>query len=210
MNDEYVQYGCGYSAPIGWRNFDASPTLRFERIPLIGRLYTKDKSRFPDNVEFGDIVKGLPIPHDSVKAVYCSHILEHLSLEDFRMALLNTHSILKKGGCFRLVLPDLEFSINQYINDPSSNAALNFMKDTSLGKEKRNRGFMGFMRDWIGNSQHYWLWDYNSIAQELENSGFVEIRRALYGDSNNIEFDDVEDKERWENCLGVECMKNNL
>ena len=102
MNDEYVQYGCGYSAPLGWRNFDASPTLRFERIPLIGRLYKKNKFRFPDNVEFGDIVKGLPIPHDSVKAVYCSHILEHLSLEDFRQAILNTHNILKKGGCFRL------------------------------------------------------------------------------------------------------------
>ncbi|CAO5043555.1 MULTISPECIES: hypothetical protein [Microcystis] len=33
MNEsKYVQYGCGWSAPSQWRNFDASPTLRFERM----------------------------------------------------------------------------------------------------------------------------------------------------------------------------------
>jgi len=59
MDNKYVQYGCGWSAPINWRNFDASPTLRFERIPIVGRFYTKNASRFPRNVEFGDIVCGL-------------------------------------------------------------------------------------------------------------------------------------------------------
>ena len=74
-----VQYGCGWYAPEGWRNFDASPTLRFERIPLLGRLYTKNTERFPENVEYGDIVAGLPISDNSCQAVYCSHILEHLA-----------------------------------------------------------------------------------------------------------------------------------
>lgn len=41
--------------------FDVSAALRFERLRLIGRLYTKNQSRFPKNVEYGDIVKGLPI-----------------------------------------------------------------------------------------------------------------------------------------------------
>ena len=71
---EYVQYGCAWSAPESWRNFDASPTLKFERLPIIGRLYTKNESRFPENVEFGDIIAGLPVPDDFCKGVYCSHI----------------------------------------------------------------------------------------------------------------------------------------
>lgn len=95
MNNKYVQYGCGWSAPKKWRNFDASPTLRFERTPIIGKLYTRNNSRFPENIEFGDIVSGLPIPNNSCKGVYCSHILEHLSLEDFRLALKNTVVILR-------------------------------------------------------------------------------------------------------------------
>jgi len=114
MVDEYIQYRCGWSAPAGWRNFDASPTLRFERLPLIGKIYTKNKARFPDNVEYGDIVKGLPVKDSSCEAVYCSHVLEHLSCEDFRRALKNTFEMLGSGGVYRLVVPDLEHYIQNY------------------------------------------------------------------------------------------------
>jgi hypothetical protein len=34
----YVQYGAGNEAVQGWLNFDASPTLRIQKMPLIGRL----------------------------------------------------------------------------------------------------------------------------------------------------------------------------
>ena len=82
MNKLYVQFGCGLSAPKEWLNFDSSLTLRFEKIPLLGKLYSKNEFRFPSNVLFGDIVKGLPkIMNNSCDGIYCSHILEHLSLK---------------------------------------------------------------------------------------------------------------------------------
>ena len=112
MKDLCIQYGCGFSAPDCWRNFDSSPTLRIERIPIIGKPFHKNKVRFPKNVEYGDIINGLPIPEQFCKAVYCSHVLEHLSLEDFRIALKNTYSMLQMRGIFRMVLPDLEHAIN--------------------------------------------------------------------------------------------------
>ena len=207
MNSRYVQYGCGWCAPETWRNFDASLTLRFERLPVIGRLYTKNDARFPENVEYGDITRGLPVPDDSCRGVYCSHILEHLSLEDFRSALINTHRILEKGCCFRLVVPDLECSINRYINDLSPEAALIFMAETLLGREKRNRGVKGLAYDWFGNSMHLWMWDYKSLVRELGNAGFVSIRRAEYGDAADVMFNEVEQNKRWQHCLGVECKK---
>ncbi len=206
-HNQYIQYGCGWSAPNGWRNFDASPTLRFERLPLIGKMYTKNHARFPENVEYGDIVKGLPVSTESCAAVYCSHVLEHLSLEDFRKALLNTQRILKSGGVFRLVLPDLENSINKYIKCRSHDAALTFMKETSLGQERRMRAFKGVVFSLLGNSQHLWMWDYKSIEIELGNAGFRNIRRAQFGDSSENMFKDVENKSRWDDCLGVECKK---
>ena len=98
---DYVQYGCGVFAPEGWRNFDASPTLRFERLPLVGRLYTRNQTRFPVNVEHGDIVKGLPVGRGTCRALYCSHVLEHLTLEDARLALRHTREMLREDGCFR-------------------------------------------------------------------------------------------------------------
>lgn len=203
----YVQYGCGWCAPAGWRNFDASPTLRFERIPLVGRLYTKNHARFPDNVEYGDIVAGLPVADNSCLGVYCSHVLEHLTLEDFRAALRNTHRILAAGGTFRFVLPDLGYLIDTYRNDSSQDAAIRFMAATHLGRERKGRGAMGLLTEWLGNSRHYWMWDYRSIAGELCEAGFTDIRRAAFGDSSDDMFRDVEELKRWENCLGVDCRK---
>lgn len=207
-NQQFVQYGCGWCAPAGWRNFDASPTLRFERIPFLGRLYTKNQAPFPKNVEYGDIVAGLPVADGSCQIVYCSHVLEHLALDDFRRALMNTYKILEDGGVFRLVMPDLEYMITTYINDSSHEPAINFMNSAQLGKEKRVRGVGGLIVLWLGNSQHLWLWDYKSIQLELKKTGFKCIRRAYYGDSLYKDvFRAVESFERWENSLGVECQK---
>lgn len=203
----YVQYGCGWCAPLSWRNFDASPVLRFERIPILGRLYTKNLTRFPENVEYGDIALGLPVAANSCDGVYCSHILEHLSLEDCEKALRNTHRILKEGGIFRLVMPDLEKCIKDYINDPSPDAAMRFMKETSLGKERQNRKIGGFLVEWLGHSQHHWMWDFKSMENKLREVGFTAIRRAQWGDAREPEFMEVEEKSRWDGCLGIECRK---
>lgn len=203
----YVQYGCGWSAPAQWRNFDASPTLRFERIPLIGQLYTKNDSRFPDNVEYGNIVNGLPVPKNACKGVYCSHILEHLSLNDFRTALKNTKEILEPSGTFRLVVPDLEWQINDYLKDTSDEAASHFMRETYLGITNRPKGIKGILQAWLGNSNHLWMWDYKNMKKELEAAGFVDIRRAKFGDSTDAHFSYVENEGRWTNCLGIECKK---
>lgn len=201
--DQYVQYGCGWSAPEGWRNFDSSPTLRFERLPLIGHIYTKNDTRFPENVEYGDIVKGLPIPSESCKGVYSSHVLEHLALEDFRIALLNTLKILVPGGVFRLVVPDLEYSARRYVESLSNAAAFEFIRATHLGRESRPRGIKGLAATWLGNSHHLWMWDYTSIQLELAEAGFAGVRRATFGDSSDPMFRTVEKEDRWENCLGV-------
>ncbi len=204
---KYVHYGCGWCAPRSWINYDASPTLRFERLPLVGLLYTKNQARFPKNVLYGDIVKGLPVQNNTCWAVYCSHVLEHLSLLEFRQALINTYKILEPGGTFRFVLPDLEYYIRSYREDQSHDAALTFMKCTLLGTESRRRGLKSFAAEYLGHSRHLWMWDYKSVANELGQAGFAGIRQAAFGDAVDRRFDDVEEAARWEHCLGVECIK---
>lgn len=158
MTHDYVQYGCAWCAPATWTNFDSSPTLRFERLPIIGRFYTKNGKRFPENVRYGDIVRGLPIAQGSCRGVYCSHVLEHLALDDFHVALKNTYSYLEPGGVFRFVLPDLEQLARAYLNDQDSEAALRFIQDTYLGTKHRARGLQGMVVHSLGNSAHMWLW----------------------------------------------------
>lgn len=209
-NTTYVQYGCGWDAPEGWLNFDASPTLRVERIPLVGHLLSHtmkgNPAQFPLNVQYGDIVKGLPLPEKSCDGIYCSHVLEHLSLEDFRKALINTHKILKPNGIFRLVVPDFASYVQRYVaKSDSPDSAPSFMNETGLGEPRRPRNALGYVKYILGNSRHRWMWDWPSIAKELDAARFIDIRRAEFHDSSDPKFKDVEREERWTDCLGVEC-----
>jgi len=202
-----VQYGCGLSAPDGWINFDASPTLRVQRLPVIGKVVTRGRASFPNSVRYGDVVKGLPLAAGSCRAVYCSHVLEHLSLVDFRKALRETHRILEPGAVFRGVLPDLGILAKTYVADSSPRAALNFMQDSLMGLKERPRGVRGLAAAAVGNSPHLWMWDYKAMAAELTEAGFVEIRRAAFGDSGDPAFTAVENPNRWDGCLGFTCKK---
>ena len=207
--DIFVHFGGSYSgpAPNEFLNFDSSPTLLFEKIPFIGKLYKKNEFFFPKNVKYGDINKGLPVNNNSVKGVYCSHVLEHLSLLELRRALLNVYKLLKKGGIFRAVLPDLRSYSESYHNNEIS--SIDFLKLTGLGTIDRKRTIKEMVKNHFGSSKHLWMWDYISLRKELLNSGFVKVREAEYNDSIFNEFKLVETKSRWINepVIGFEAIK---
>jgi ubiquinone/menaquinone biosynthesis C-methylase UbiE len=210
-NGIYVHYGCGLCAPMEWENYDSSPTLRIQKAPLIGSLLkNKLNVTFPDNVLYGDIIKGLPVPGNSCNGIYCSHTLEHLSLTDFRSALKNTCNLLKPGGIFRCVLPDLETAAKNYIEDLKNgkpDASINFMHSTLLGMETRPKGMKGIAATVFGNSNHLWMWDRESLKAELIHAGFKNVRECTYNDCEDKMFQYVEDKNRFVDAVAMEAKK---
>jgi len=211
MEKLYAQYGCSLTAPVEWANYDASPTLKIQKTPIIGKLFRSQLNIvFPANVKIGNIISGLPLKEDSCDGVFCSHVLEHLSLEDFRKALQNTHKILKPNGIFRCVVPDLEVAAKQYINSLESrdeNASINFIKTTLLGVEKRPRGIVGLLKSYFGNTHHLWMWDSLSLMNELERAGFKEAIISKFNGCEDVMFKYVESKERFIDAVAVECRK---
>jgi len=203
----YVQYGAGLCGPESWLNFDISPTLRLQRLPLVGCWFGSVGPRFPDTVRYGDIVRGLPIGDEFCDAIYCSHTREHLALDDLRWARRNTLRHLRPGGRFRFVLPDLEHLARDYLGNPSPDASQIFMKESFLGTSSRPQGLVGRLRKSFGNASHLWMWDYKSLEVELRDAGFVRTRRAQFGDSGDPMFTAVEDPGRWHKCLGMECWR---
>ncbi len=202
----FIQYGCGFAAGHDWENFDASPTLRIERVPLIGRFlsarFSGNVRRFPDNVRYGDIVAGLPIADGTAQACYASHVLEHLSLEDCRKALVNTFRMLAPGGTFRLVVPDLLVRAELYVErarrgSPDASAA--FLRESLLGRERRPKTLLQMMRSIIGDPGHLWMWDEAAMRTELERAGFTAIRRHRFGDADEPRFAQIEDIDRFIN-----------
>jgi methyltransferase family protein len=205
----YVQFGCGISAPTTWINFDAGPAFWMQRNlsflkPILIKRGFPD---YPANIRYGDVIKGLPVAPGSATGVYCSHVLEHLALSEFRRTLRNVYSYLVPGGTFRAVQPDLEWLAKRYVDSPDSEAASRFMRESDLGVDEQKRGAAGALKLLFGRSAHLWMWDFKNLARELEAVGFTAIRRAQYGDNPDPKFRDVEDASRWKDCLGVECRK---
>jgi SAM-dependent methyltransferase len=209
----YIQYGCGpFSAPAGWKNYDASPTLRLQQLPVIGKLLRSGMHvAFHPDVLLGDIRKGLPrIKENSCDGIYCSHVLEHLSYEDCRLAVKNTYHLLKPGGYFRCVVPDLESASRRYLDNLRSNdqeANIKFLEETMLGKQKRPSGFKQLVQHAFGNREHLYMWDRISLAHLLHQTGFRQVRPCDYNDCPDNMFQLVEEEIRFNNAVALEAIK---
>jgi predicted SAM-dependent methyltransferase len=94
---KYINLGCGlnYSSQIEWVNFD----------------FIKSSP----NVISYNLLKGIPIASDSSDFVYHSHVLEHFNKNDGKKFLSECFRVLKKDGIIRVVVPDLESIIKEYL-----------------------------------------------------------------------------------------------
>jgi len=211
----YVQYGCGTCAPDSWLNFDASPRLRLERIPLIrGILRATIGPLFPANARPGDVVAGLPVPDGAAAGVYCSHVLEHLPRNELPAALRETSRMLRPGGCFRLVVPDLRWRARRYLAAAEAgqpDASDQYLDACALGTRERARGPLALLRLHLGRSAHLWLYDFAGLRALLDAAGFVDIRECALGDSGDPMFVPVEEASRFfaggERELAIEAYK---
>ena len=159
-------------------------------------------------MRIGDVVRGLPVADRSCDGVYASHVLEHLSRDDFDTALGETFRILKPGGTFRLVVPDLQAAAEAYAAAKGApDAADRFMRTTSLGIDKRRRGLAGPLIELLSNARHLWMWDYAGLADALAAHGFTDIRRADFNDGSDPAFREVEQADRFEDAVCVEARR---
>ena len=206
---DLIQFGCGLCAPQSWRNFDAGPAFWLQKhLPFTtSALVRRGYPRYPANIEYADVIKGLPVQPGTARAVYCSHVLEHLNLEQFRATLRNVYTYLQPGGTFRMVLPDLHWLATQYLESSEPHAASTFMRESYLGVESQPKGLRSLIPALFGRSAHLWMWDEQNLAAELAAAGFTEIRRAQFGDHPDPHFLEVESAGRWENCLGMNCIR---
>jgi predicted SAM-dependent methyltransferase len=114
---------------------------------------------------------------------------------------------MKKGGIFRLVVPDLEWAAKEYLAGVAagnSEANTIFIDNTSLGVKKRAKNLLQFFYQFLATSTHLWMWDAPSLQAALAQHGFINIRRCYFGDCEDAMFKLVEDAGRFENAVAME------
>lgn len=209
-----LNIGCWVDAPEEWKNIDASPYIRISKIPMVGGLVLSaiGGPKLPTSVKYGDLVKGLDITHGDCDLIFASHILEHLTLSDFHIAMNNIYSYLKPGGIFRAIVPDLEKYIAIYTSQRpngalSLKAAHMFMQESGIGHLGSRSNLFKRLYEVFSNSRHQWMWDEPSLSDAFAQHGFKNIRRCDYGDWSDPRFASVENKNRHWNAICLEGTK---
>lgn len=216
MNNQNIclNVGCWTDIAEGWLNIDASFYVKLSKIPVVGStiLSALKAPQFPSSVCYGDMVKGLNLQPESCQLIFASHVLEHLSLEDFDRALNNLYVYLKSGGTLRIIVPNLEAYAKNYLKtlsvpEKSSQAADKFMNISFLGYKSSRRTIYHRLQEVLSNSRHQWMWDEPSLKTALEKHGFKDIKRCKYQDWSDQRFELVEKKKRHYLSICLEANK---
>ena len=123
-----VNLGSGKNRIDGWISIDNSPKALLAKIPALKwilykcNIISKDvyNEKWDKNIIYRDIVKKLPFKDISIDYIYSSHLLEHFSRDDALNICKEVFRVLKWGGVFRVIVPDLKEATLNYINNDIS------------------------------------------------------------------------------------------
>jgi predicted SAM-dependent methyltransferase len=113
-----------------------------------------------------------------VTRVFGDNMVEHLGLAGTRAFLRHAYDALVPGGSIRLVTPDVEAAARIYLNDPNETARLlvSLREHESQPAHEPVDLLHAVFHGW-GHNIGY-LFDYQTLAKELDAAGFVEIDRV--------------------------------
>ena len=92
----YLNVGCGYQYDNRWTNLDFVSTGA--------------------DVIAHNLLQGIPFENEKFEVVYHSHVLEHFTKQDAEKLIAECYRILKPKGIIRMVVPDLEQIVRQYLH----------------------------------------------------------------------------------------------
>ncbi len=140
-----------------------------------------DMQPLPQVDVVADVTKGLRFR--GAERIYAEHFLEHLHIDDVLSFLERSHDTLVDGGVIRLSTPNLDWVwLNQYTFEGPEHERAN--RAIVL-----NRAFRGW--------EHRFLWNKEILARALTACGFEDLSWHAYGDSNRVEFRQLERHETY-------------
>jgi predicted SAM-dependent methyltransferase len=148
-----LNLGCGVNVVPGWLNVDQ----------ITG----------PPGVVFMDCGDHWPMPDNAFDAVLCEHMIEHVPKEVGRTILSESFRILKPGGAFRAVTPDIEF-LARLISEDTDDVKL-YMNAIRkfLGKPSMNR--IEAINAAFRNYGHIYIYSAEDLGVEIAMTGFEQI-----------------------------------
>lgn len=120
-----------------------------------------------------DLRSGIPFPDGSAEAVVLEHVIEHFTLADDLDLLAECFRVLAPGGLVRLGVPDFGRYIESYAGDGS------FIDEVRPGRPTR----LLALGEVALSHGHRSVWDGETLARVLTESGFEGARVCAWGES---------------------------
>jgi predicted SAM-dependent methyltransferase len=160
-----LHLGCGQNHLKGWLNSD---------------MFALNRS-----ILFLDVTKSFGLAGNSVDFAYCEHMIEHLHYDDARKMVAETYRVLKPGGVFRIVTPELRFLIDLYLrpSDSLHQKYIDYSSDQNCRYAPAKRAIFvvnNFVRDW----GHRFIYDEETLIELLSNAGFGKPKRFSLNQSD--------------------------
>lgn len=169
-----LNVGCGTDYKKGWVNIDNNSDNNIED----GRLDLNWDLRNP-----------LPFPENSVDYIFNEHFIEHLTVEEGQTAVRDFMRVLKPGGVLRMATPDLEVTIDKYINLPIDKDSTIKKFQLDFIKTRAERINVGFR--WWG---HKWIYDWEELERRLLETGLkkrqlkrCKLHKSVFSELRNLE-----------------------
>jgi len=210
-----INIGCGSTPSEGWLNFDNTPAIKLANSPLkyrTAKLFGMLNKDHIENIEwnkknkikYADAAKHIPLPSNSVEAIYTSHMFEHLSCEGAKSFLYEAKRILKNDGVLRIAIPDLKISVERYMANEDADEFMNsLLVEAPPIKSLKQKVFL-FMN---GYRHHQWMYDGKSLSNLFREVGLKNIKVCAEGETSIKDSSGLDIFERAEQSVVVEATK---
>lgn len=153
---------------------------------LFGGWLSTDKApRHPEVLPM-DATGRFPLPDESFDYVYAEHMIEHVGWHRGQQTLAEAWRVLRPGGRIRLATPDLAVLVDLYAGRAGDDGDhyTRWVTRRYLPKgTPRHPVFVlnNAMRNW----GHSFLYDEEVLRMSLDRSGFTDVRRQPFGESDD-------------------------
>lgn len=191
-----LNIGCGPTGQIkGFDNLDNSPSVLLSRIPVLKMALYKlsiiNKHQYKSDwsgVIRCDVGRRLPYRNEKVDKIYTSHFLEHIPQKKGVRFLRECHRVLKKDGIMRLVVPDLLWYAERYVNRTKALIQLSALPDDRKAHDTFLKTMYGaYLNKKRYGAEHCYMYDLPTLVSVLKEIGFQSIRKCQYQEGEDEE-----------------------
>lgn len=209
-----LHLGCGVNTPDGWLNVDGSWNAWLAKHDLLWRL-AKSLRLLPNelldlswsrDIIVHDVRNKLPFEDNSMDAIYASHLLEHLYLEEAKRMLKECHRVLSPSGVLRMVVPDLKSIVMEYMDINNNGSA---MDDDYIRADQLNYRLLLRQPSPVNGNlfyriythlndfhTHKWMYDAESLIYYFSWAGLTDVKEMQFNQSRIVNINKIELEER--------------